>query len=148
MIYAPYVGQSRPQQAVSLPCANIVKGAYRYTGDLLMLATAIASHFSQLWPRYQTPIHLEKLMPFLASHPDPSFSAYILDGLSNRFRIGFDHSKSRLSTRGSNHPSALANESVVEEHIAAEVMAGRASSSPDSFSPHQPLGLGSKATPG
>ena len=68
---------------------------------------------------------MERLRPFIDSHPDAAFASYILDGLSNGFRIGFDYRHSQLRTRGSNHPSALANGQVVDERIAAEVAAGR-----------------------
>ena len=77
------------------------------------------------WPGYQTPIQIEKLTPFLDSHPDRAFATYIHDGLTEGFMVGFNPALSHLRSRVSNHPSVLANESVVDERIAAEVAAGR-----------------------
>ena len=109
-------------QAISLPCADIIRGCYRYTRDLLELNAASAPlYVGHRWPGYQTPIQVEKLTPFLSSHPDTAFAAYIQDGLTNGFRIGFNPVLSELRSRVSNHPSVLANERVVDERIAAEV---------------------------
>lgn len=112
-------------QAVSLPFANIVAGHYRYTEELLQLSSVSTSHASYGWPRYHTPIQIDSLLPFLMSHPDKAFAAYIHEGLTNGFRIGYSHAHSRLFSRGSNHPSALAQESVVQEKIAIELRAER-----------------------
>ena len=68
---------------------------------------------------------MDKLAPYLASHPDATYAAYLLDGLTNGFRIGFHRQSSQLSSRGSNHPSATVNQNQVDERIAAELAAGR-----------------------
>ena len=109
----------------SLPCANIVNGRYKYTDELLQLASVSSPPSYQAWPRYQTPIRVEELHQYLASHPDQRFAAYIHDGLSMGFRIGFDYRRSTLDTRFTNHPSAQKNTSVVRDKIHAEVRAGR-----------------------
>lgn len=78
-----------------------------------------------IWPTYRTPIQVEKLEPFLKSHPDAKFAAYIHEGLTHGFRIGYDHQHAKLRSRGLNHPSALVNKKIVDKHIACELAAGR-----------------------
>jgi len=86
----------------------------------------ISCNFQHLrWPQYHTPIEMDRLSVFLASHPDQAFAAYIHQGLTHGFRIGFNSSSTQLQSRSSNHPSALANGRVVQERIAPEVSAGR-----------------------
>ena len=122
------VGPSMPSptsHSFSLSCANIVNGRYRYTDDLLQLAAATAPQPGHCWPSYHTPIQVDQLVPFLNSHPDKAFATYILDGLTNGFHIGFNYRHCSLHSRGSNHPSSLVNEKVVDDRIAAEVTAGR-----------------------
>ena len=70
-------------------------------------------------------------MPFLngnlssmQDHPDRQFSAYLISGLREGFRIGFDHS-SPLRRASRNMPSALAHSDVVHEYILGEVERGR-----------------------
>ena len=113
--------------ALSLKCANNNYSQwclYRYTKDLLMLASAKAPKAVHGWPRYRTPICVQSLVPALSSHPDTVFASYILDGLTHGFRIGFDH-RSPLRTGCSNHPSSLVNDVVVEARIRDEVSTGR-----------------------
>jgi len=75
----------------------------------------------------RTPIRVDKLFPFLSSHPDQGFASYIYNRLTTEFRIGFrqDMYTIDLQSRGSNHPSALANGHIIQERIAAEVAASR-----------------------
>ena len=104
---------------------NIVAGRYRYMQDLLQLAANQAPIPSLFWPRCPTPINVDLLILYLLSHPNQTFASYICTGLSNGFHIGFDRSSTRLQSASRNHPSSLANPSVVENHIATEVSAGR-----------------------
>lgn len=77
------------------------------------------------WPTYQSPIKLQELAPFLQCHPDQAFASYIHTGLANGFHVGFTHDRARLRSRGKNHPSSLANGSVIDQRISAELSAGR-----------------------
>lgn len=107
-----------------LPCANIVGGRYRYTNELLSLATAVAPQ-PRTWPRYSSPVRVELLHPFVAAHPDQAYATYIADGLSNGFRIGFNHRQAPLRSRRRNHPSCQSNPRVVSERILSELSKGR-----------------------
>ena len=73
------LGLLRPRQpgkSISLPCASIVNGRYRYMDDLLRLLAGSTSHVDHGWPRYCTPIRVDNLCPFLASHPDQTRDKY------------------------------------------------------------------------
>ena len=115
----------QPGQSISLPCAGIVNGRYCYINDLLRLSAGSTSHIVHAWPRYCTPIRVDNLCPFLASHPDQAFAAYIYEGVTVGFRIGYIDSHRCPQSRVSNHISSLANEAVVQERISTEVRAGR-----------------------
>ena len=110
---------------MSIPAANIIQGRYRYMQDLHQLSATSSSSPPAVWPKYQSPIRLEELAPLLASHPDQSFAAFIVGGLANGFRIGYSLNRSHLRSRTINHPSAFANEQVIDDRITAEVAAGR-----------------------
>jgi hypothetical protein len=60
----------------------------------------------------------------LKDHPDPVFRHYILNGIWNGFRIGFDRGV-LCTPASSNIRSALDNASVVQEYLDKEVMLGR-----------------------
>ena len=112
-------------KAITILCANIINGHYRYTNDLLQLAATSVPHPTHSWPRYYTPLHMENLCPFLAGHPDQTFAACMHDGLSMGFPIGYAGHSATPHSCGRNHPSSLSNEDVVQKRIAAEVTAGR-----------------------
>ena len=118
-------GAEPPLSAITLPAANIYQGRYRYTLNLVRLATASSHPLCQTWPIYQSPIKLDLIIPFRDSHPDPAFAAYIHMGLLMGFRIGYAQDRLQLRCHTMNHPSALTNEAVVHERIATELTAGR-----------------------
>ena len=107
---------------ISMPSANIICGRYRYVEELCQLSATTSPSPHQSWPTYQSPMKLDHLAPFLASHPDQVLAAYIRTGLTFSFR---SQDRAWLRSGNSNHPSALANETVVDERIAAELAAGR-----------------------
>ena len=111
--------------ALSLRCASIIDGHYRYTRDLLALAACIPPGPALRWPRYHSPIRLDLLQPYLDAHPDRSYAAYISDGLRNGFRVGFHYGSQHLKSVNRNHPSCLDKPSTVNERIQAELAAGR-----------------------
>lgn len=97
---------------------------YRYMDDLLELDRC-QSLLPTLWPRGPTPVDSMALLPYADCHPDPRFAAYIMAGLSQGFRVGFDRRCSlRPSTR--NHPSSLENRLAVDNQIEVELTRGGA----------------------
>ena len=101
---------------------GIQSGCYRFTRDLLQLASLGAS---MDWARGPSPITMDILFPYLRMHPNQSFAEYICNGLQQGFCIGFDPSTQRLRSSGHNHPSSMANPSVIQTHIQDERVAGR-----------------------
>ena len=57
-------------------------------------------------------------------HPDRRLVNYVLDGISNGFRVGFSPSH-KLKSAKNNKPSALQHAAVVDEYLAHEVSLGR-----------------------
>ena len=102
-----------------------MNGKYQYTSDLAQLSATSSPSPIQHWPRYRSPIRLDELAPFLARHPDQTFATFIHGGLSAGFRIGFTNDRANLTALGRNHPSALANEAVIDDRIRAELAEGR-----------------------
>ena len=105
----------------SLPLMGLVAGRYRYLADLLYLESCTAAIMPYSWPRGPSPLSVEVFARHLRSYPDKQFVSYILRGLSSGFRIGFSHSSHRLRTRGRNHPSSLANATVVSDQSSRQV---------------------------
>ena len=110
---------------MTLPSANIFGGHYRYISDLLSLASAAPTQAGISWPRYCSSVRVDLLRPFLASHPDQSYAAYIVDGLRDGFHIGFNYSHAQLRPCRHNHPSCRANPGIISERLSAELAAGR-----------------------
>ena len=125
LLPTPCTGIPLNNQHITLPAANLVDGHYIYMEDLARLNAYTDPDYSLTWPVCPSPIRLENWVPFLQSHPDKAFAAFIHKGLSEGFRVGFNRQGPRLHSHGRNHPSALANPSVVGAHIEAEVHAGR-----------------------
>lgn len=116
---------SMPAFSTSFPPANVFRGMYRYTRDLLQLDSCHPQSVLSLQSCSPSPIVIDQLSYFLSSHPDVTFAAFIMRGMTHGFRIGFDRSHGRLRSLTANHPSSLANGAVVEEYIASEVALGR-----------------------
>ena len=60
----------------------------------------------------------------LQHHPDRQLVNYVLDGISNGFRVGFSPSH-KLKSATNNKPSAQQHAAVVDEYLAYEVSLGR-----------------------
>ena len=72
-----------------------------------------------------TPLRIAEWEKVLVSHTDKEFSAYILRGLREGFRIGYKHDSHELRPASRNMQSAEQNKQVVEEYHAKEVAEGR-----------------------
>ena len=74
--------------------------------------------------RITTPLNARAWRAALSSHPDTRFATYIINGMSDGFRVGFAHPHPlRSATR--NCPSADAHPQVVTSYIEREVSLGR-----------------------
>ena len=72
-----------------------------------------------------TPLVPSRWCEFLQHHPDTVFSSYILEGITEGFRIGFKYCGHSLKPRSRNLLSAYEHQSVVESYIEKEVLLGR-----------------------
>ena len=115
-----------PQVPQSLPWANITDGHYRYTSDLLTLASMRPPQRITQWLHYHTPVRIDLLEPYLDAHPDRLYATYMAEGLRHGFRIGFTYRRAQIDqSRRTHHPFCNENPQVVSERIQAEVRAGR-----------------------
>ena len=72
----------------------------------------------------QTPLRWAEWDRHLESHPDQKFREFIVKGIREGFRIGFDYSRECRASRR-NMPSAEERAEVVCEYLLTEVSAGR-----------------------
>ena len=71
-----------------------------------------------------TPLDWEVWDAKLAKHPDQQFRQYIVSGIRNGFRIGFDYQRPLKSSRR-NMPSVASQPQAIREYLAVECAAGR-----------------------
>ena len=75
----------------------------------------------RIWPELYTittPLIFKEWVNLLSSHPDAEFSHYVLTGLAQGFRIGFDKAKNNIQ-------SASQYLSVVEDYLQNQIALGR-----------------------
>ena len=80
-----------------------------------------------VWPDISAvfPINVDNLAIQLCSYPDRRQVDYILSGLRNGFRLGFNPTGIILKSAKTNCPSAREHPSVIETYLAKEVSLGR-----------------------
>ena len=71
-----------------------------------------------------SPLKPEVFAAKLSQHPDQHLVAFVLDGLRNGFRLGFQHYK-KLKSAKSNKASANQHSEVIDHYLANEVSLGR-----------------------
>ena len=69
-------------------------------------ASAPSLHQPLLLSYKVSPIRVDKLRQEVLTHPDQSFVTYVLDGLQNGFRVGFNPASVSLKSASQNMPSA------------------------------------------
>lgn len=77
------------------------------------------------WGKVVTPLHAGVWERGLASHPDRQFAAYIVRGIREGFRIGFDWRRGSCRRTNGRMRSVEEHEDVVERYIQGEREAGR-----------------------
>ena len=76
-------------------------------------------------PSRVTPIDVQKLWHELCFHPDQVKVDYVISGLMNGFRLGFDPSAVSLQSAVHNMPSASLQPSVINQYLRLELEKGR-----------------------
>ena len=90
-------------------------------------SSALALSLPQLLlPPYKvSPIRVEKIHQEVLTHPDQSFVTYVLDGLQNGFRVGFNPASVSLKSATRNMPSTNLLPSVIDDYLRTELAKGR-----------------------
>lgn len=89
---------------------------YRYSEDLLALDQCRASPPIRLpggMSGVVTPLGWEAWRASLASHPDREFASWVVNGIRDGFRIGYDYSQHRPKGARSNMASASERPQVI-----------------------------------
>ena len=113
--------------APHIPPFHYYLAAYRYRLDLLALANCKQQHPPSLPPfltSITTPLNIAAWAQELENHPDKGFAQYLLQGISQGFRIGFNYPRECQSAK-SNMKSAKENPLVIDEYLVKECSLGR-----------------------
>lgn len=70
------------------------------------------------------PINLQALEPFFTNHLDQAYANFILQGLSQGFRVGYSMATNKLVSRRKNHPSSQEQAAAVDDRMLSELTAG------------------------
>jgi hypothetical protein len=105
-----------------------VQAAYPYTESLLKLSQRVPSvrrDVPQGLCKIQTPLVKAEWAKELSNHPDQKYAQYLLQGITEGFRVGFRYGDSVCRSAESNMQSAQQNPEVVDSYLAKEVQLGR-----------------------
>jgi len=106
---------------------------YRYMKDLLLLDACRPTQEEFRVPfKAASPLNLSMWTSLLADHPDPSFTNYILTGIQDGFRLGFDR-RHILNSSSGNMPCKVP--SIIYDYLQREVLLGRMIKLPPNFFP-------------
>ena len=114
---------------ICLPCPT-GRGPYPYTHHLIKLASC-QSPLLQALPenlcRISTPLMYEAWEVALAKHPDPAYVKYILCGIKEGFRIGYDYARHTCRPTSRNLLSTLEHPAEVDNYLRSELGDGNIS---------------------
>ena len=103
-------------------------GRYLYMRDLQSISNCIPPgipQVPQLLREVRTTLVLASWQSQLSGHSDLDFVSYILSGIANGFRIGFDYNRHLHRSAKRNMLSATQNPDIVREYLAKECCLGR-----------------------
>ena len=116
----------------SVCCIGVSEGAYVYMVAHLRaidgkrpVGPAAAWPDIQGWSQIMTPMVASEWERLLDSHPDDAYSAYLVRGLRDGFRIGFGYGSVRCRSAVSNMQSAGERPSVIDTFLAIELAVER-----------------------
>ena len=107
---------------------QIIEGRHKYRSHLYALDSCRPDSREPQWELEQwkiisSPLVSAEWRKHLRSHPDTEFAAYIIRGISQGFRLGFQRKKAHIISAKANMP--VQNPEVVSEYIQREVSLGR-----------------------
>ena len=117
--------------------------SYRYLDRLLTLEAASECVLTH---RVSGFLPLAEWEPYLKTHPDQSFAAFLRRGFEFGFRVGFRPQQPLRTGVAANHQSVLLNPETVSAYIAEEVSRGKLIPASDRLAIHtNPIGIIPKA---
>ena len=118
------IGVNIACNVIVCPTVYTGEGLYPYVHHLLEFERRVGDAQVPAWlRRVATPLMWREWKEELVAHPDTEFRDYILNGITNGFRVGFNRAVTcRPAT--SNMRSALDNAAVVQEYLKREVSLG------------------------
>ena len=143
-------------EGVVLPKAGGLtpEGRYIYMDDLLKLDACRPPQAITVPPRVDSiniPLHLEVWRVELKDHPDEVYVRYILSGIKDGFRIGYDYAAHTCASSSKNMQSAAAHPEPIDKYYRGGGLIGSyggATGFPvEVVYPHQSLWRDPKATP-
>ena len=144
---------------VSCPPGNqMAEQVPQHTGNAAHLLRLEECCQTTLWEvpnmlfQVHTPLVIGAWEKELVSHPDQERASYLLNGLRNGFRIGYNYKENTCRPCGKNMVSAALHPQVVEDYLSKECSAGRIVGplplQEFSFVQISPFGVIPKSTPG
>ena len=131
-------------------------GAYPYSSQLAQLEShspASPPFLPTILLEITTPLRAQVWESELQDHPDPHFVSYVVSGIKQGFRIGFDRN-SHLAPSPTNMASAIGHPQVVDDYLHQELLLNRMVAFPEAHVPYihchiSPFGvIPKKAKPG
>lgn len=105
----------------------LADGRYRYTGDLLALEACSGGRndLPETSHRITTPLVASRWQAAMQAHPDRAYTGYVVAGIQQGFRVGFEHGRQGCRSVSNNMASAQQHPEPVTEYLATELQAGR-----------------------
>ena len=98
----------------------------RQTGlPTVQFSRAPSLYLPLLPPHKVSPIRVDRLRKEASAHPDPQFVDYVLTGIQEGFRVGFNPVSVSLRSARQNMPSASLQPSVIDDYLQTELAKGR-----------------------
>ena len=101
---------------------------YQYTPQLKALDSCtpeIRGTHPNLTVKANSPLLLAAWSAALRSHPDADFTGYLLDGIEQGFRIGYNYHSQPCQSAKQNLPSANDHPRIIADYLSSEVAKGR-----------------------
>ena len=101
---------------------------YVYFDDLRVLSQhspSLRQPLPSMLCQVHTPLVIAEWCSQLCQHSDREFCQYLIDGLTNGFRIGFNYTSHRCQAAKRNMLSAVQNSGIVEQYLKKECELGR-----------------------
>ena len=104
------------------------QAAYPYTESLIQLGERVPLTQGDILPQLnqiRTPLKIAEWAKELSNHTDQRYAQYLLQGITEGFRIGFRHRDSICRSAESNMLSAQQNPEVIDGYLAKEIQLER-----------------------